>query len=114
VSAESLTLVEAAPLLRRAHREHPEWWTYIYVIQAGEGGPVKIGRTVNPAERLKTLQQASAAPLIGVACWRGLAVEEKQLHTEYTHAHLRGEWFEPEPELLEFARRMGGDFEDWS
>jgi hypothetical protein len=110
VSTVDLKLVaEAARILRR-HK--PTIW--LYAIQAGENGPIKIGSTRSPAQRIKTLQTGNAETLRGIAAWRGYSFCEGQLHEEYAYARLRGEWFEPVPELVEMVLALGGDFEDWT
>jgi hypothetical protein len=100
---------EAARLLRRFP---PTIW--LYAIQAGEGGPVKIGVTNSPGQRLRTLQTGNAETLRGIAAWRGHGFEEGQLHEEYAYARMRGEWFRPVPELVEMVLALGGDYEDWT
>lgn len=101
--------------LKLALRDRPEWFAWIYAIQAGEDGPIKIGLTEGPpARRLATLQQGNPAELQGLAAWRGLKVEEKVLHEEFATARIRGEWFRPTPELVDFVLLRGADFADWS
>jgi hypothetical protein len=100
-------------VIRQAHREQPGLFTWIYAIQAGENGPIKIGIATNPTERLKTLQQGNAADLRGLAAWRAPSCEERQLHREFDYARIRGEWFQPVPELVDLVLRLGY-FEDWS
>lgn len=93
-----------------AHTDH----VFAYAIQAGENGPVKIGLAKNPRERLATLQTGNHEELRGLAAWRVLPIEEKLLHDEFRHAHIRGEWFRPVPELTEHVLFCGGDFIDWT
>lgn len=87
---------------------------WIYAIQQGDAGPVKIGQTRCPWERLKTLQQGNPIELHGLAAWRTLPEIEKLLHEEYAQYRIRGEWFEPAPELIEDVTREGGCFCDWA
>jgi hypothetical protein len=112
-AAPALTIAQAARIMREARYRHPGLFVWVYAIQAGTGGPIKIGVTQKPAERLATLQQGNAETLRGVAAWRAFAADEKWLHQEFAHARIRGEWFEPVPELVELVLRLGGDFEDW-
>lgn len=100
-------------MLRQAHRERPGLFTWAYAIQAGEHGPVKIGVTNSPATRLTTLQQGNAETLHGIAAWRAPACEEKQIHEDFAHARIRGEWFRPVPELVDLVLLLGGYFDDW-
>lgn len=87
---------------------------YAYAIQAGEGGPVKIGVSKDPARRLRELQKANAEKLRGLAAWRVLGLEEAQLHEEYAELRIHGEWFEPAWWLIDDMHRLGGDFEGWA
>src|SRR3954470_2408881 len=83
--------------------------TWIYFIQAGTDGPVKIGITRNPRRRLASLQQANAEELRVLGLYRCYRLEERQLHDELAPACIRGEWFEPTPSVLSLAASLGGD-----
>ena len=108
-----LTVAEAARIMREAMRDRRGSLVWLYAIQAGDGGPIKIGMTRNPAERLATLQQGNAEHLHGIAAWSGFPFEEKQIHQEFADARLRGEWFKPTDALVDLVLRLGGDFDDW-
>lgn len=86
---------------------------FAYAIQAGEGGPIKIGTSADPWQRLKTLQTANASELRVIAAWRVLFFEEQDIHETFARFRLRGEWFEPAEELVKFVLGAGGDFDDW-
>lgn len=68
--------------------------SYVYFIQAQEGGPVKIGWTVNPHKRLKALQAASPYKLVIRYTLRGTQQLEHYLHERFASSRLEGEWFE--------------------
>jgi hypothetical protein len=106
-----VTAAELAPLLRRHAASRS--WGLVYAIQVGDDGPVKIGRSDNPAQRLRTLQTASAEPLRGLAAWPECFASEDLMHEEFAHVRIRGEWFRPVPELLEMVLDLGGYFCDW-
>lgn len=73
---------------------------YIYLIQAADFGPVKIGYTsVDVAERLRALQVGSPLKLHVRAVIEGDQRLEKQLHQKYEERRLHGEWFEPSYEM---------------
>ena len=72
----------------------------VYIIRAGENGPVKIGFTSNMPSRLAYLKAAHYEELrvlrvldlgIGAEGW---------MHRRFAHAHIRGEWFHFLPEML--------------
>lgn len=86
---------------------------YCYAIQAGPDGPIKIGVARKPAERLKTLQTGNASELRGLAAWRVLPYEEAAIHKAFADLRLRGEWFKPAPELIDFVLLRGADWCDW-
>lgn len=67
---------------------------HTYLIQAGEGGLVKIGSTFNaPEARLKELQTGSSEPLRLVKVLSGAHLEGR-LHARYAPFRTRGEWFD--------------------
>jgi hypothetical protein len=77
----------------------------VYFIQMGEDGPIKIGFTLRGVEsRQRTLAISSPFELrvLGVLNRRGTKERERELHAQFRHAHMRGEWFRPEPDLVAF------------
>lgn len=78
----------------------------IYFIQAGENGPIKIGESENPKERLNQLQTANPYKLEllwvfndGDSEWN-----EAKVQAIFDHELIKGEWFRPSRELLKFIR----------
>lgn len=65
----------------------------VYLIRAGENGPVKIGRASDPAQRLSDLQTAHWETLRLIRVWEGDAAEESALHLQFADLRIRGEWF---------------------
>ncbi len=59
---------------------------------------VKIGRSVNPAHRLKQLQTGHASILRLLHVVDGN--HEKALHARWRHLRISGEWFKVEDDLL--------------
>lgn len=94
---------------RRARRERQrqrrsarlDGW--IYFIQVGTDGPIKIGYAGDVKRRLGELQLANPFELRLVRAVRGNVLLERQIHAIYAHARLRGEWFTPVPELVAFV-----------
>jgi hypothetical protein len=77
----------------------------IYFIQAGENGPIKIGRSNNPEDRLSQLQTANYNDL--VLLWKYDEEEdyaESDLHDYYKEEKIRGEWFRPTENILDFIK----------
>jgi hypothetical protein len=73
--------------------------SYVYFIQAQEGGPVKIGWTYNPVRRLKDLQSASPYKLVIRKLVPGTQRLEHYLHQRYESHRLEGEWFEAQLDM---------------
>jgi hypothetical protein len=84
----------------RTWRSHRDGDTRVYFIQAGAGGPIKIGVAVDPAARLEMLQCGNHLRLRIVGeCDGGLA-QERSLHKRFASFRIWGEWFFPADELL--------------
>lgn len=71
---------------------------FVYIIQAGEDGDVKIGWAVNPRDRLKNLQTGNSLELRllhfeRIGSKRAAARVERWLHQEFGGHRIRGEWF---------------------
>lgn len=74
----------------------------IYFVQAGNGGPIKIGRTGDLGSRLRELQTASPFELSLL----GVMPEESDLHQAFQDGLIRGEWFQPTHQLMEYIERF--------
>jgi len=79
---------------------------FVYFIQSGEGGPVKIGRAGNIRSRMTKMQTDSAASLLLLGSSSDL--DEKELHGRFADHRVHGEWFVPAPEILALAASVGG------
>jgi hypothetical protein len=75
---------------------------YVYFIQQGVSGPVKIGRSYNPTARMAQLQTAHADRLRMLYFERGGRDEECRLHAKFSECHISGEWFELTTEMLQY------------
>ena len=70
----------------------------VYVIQAGENGPIKVGRSKRPKQRLGQLQTGNHNQLTMMALAefdteREQELAEGQLQDKLWQQHIRGEWF---------------------
>jgi hypothetical protein len=108
VSAPALTLGDAARMIRDAVNAGQVDATWVYFIQAGDSGPIKIGSGRRPQRRLRQLQIGNHEPLRLLGAYPGTALDETQLHEQFRHARLRGEWFAPLPELLDEVATLDG------
>jgi len=77
----------------------------IYFIQAGKGGPIKVGNALDVRQRLNTLQVASPEKLTLLHSMSGTPELEKAYHKEWAEHRLRGEWFRPARDILLFISR---------
>lgn len=68
----------------------------VYFIQAGEGGPVKIGFARNIADRMKKIKSDNHEELRLVAAFVGDVADEISIHAMFSMHRLRGEWFRPD------------------
>lgn len=73
----------------------------LYIIRAGDDGPVKIGYASDPRKRFSNLQIASPVPLQFLGVKTGDKTAERALHKRFLGLHLHGEWFTFAPEMLE-------------
>lgn len=77
----------------------------VYFVQAaGASGLIKIGSSVDPAARLKDLQIGSGVELKLLRVLPGGHLEDTW-HAAFEHLRVRGEWFQPGPDLLEAIQR---------
>lgn len=72
----------------------------VYMIQAGENGPVKIGYSAEPDRRLMELQVAHWISLTLIRLLEGGEADEGVLHLRFNHLRLRGDWHSYSRELL--------------
>lgn len=77
----------------------------IYFVQCGQDGPIKIGFTAgDPGKRMKSMQCNTPHELKLMGTKRGGLKDERRLHIKFALHHIRGEWFHPVPDLLEFIK----------
>jgi hypothetical protein len=73
---------------------------FVYFVQAGQDGPIKIGFAANVGARLSELQTASPEPLTVLATIEGTLQTEAEVHRYFQAYRLRGEWFRADVVLL--------------
>jgi hypothetical protein len=79
--------------------------SFIYFIQSGEDGPIKIGLSHDPTKRLPQLQTGNHVDLRLRHVIPGDLGVEQTLHERFEPARIRGEWFGLEylPVIITFA-----------
>ena len=88
----------------------PDNWCELYFIGAWIGDDlvaVKIGISKDCLQRLESLQSQTFADLsvVGYFTYTSVALArelEKQAHTDLAEYRIRGEWFRPEPAVLNY------------
>lgn len=84
---------------------------YVYFIQAGDDGPIKVGYTTHPEIRLGRLQVANPETLhLRAVIWVRERGVEVSLHKEFAAHRIRGEWFHPHSDLWAYIRRAADPF----
>lgn len=73
--------------------------TWLYFIESGEGGPIKIGIARDPWERIETLQIGNPEPLRLLTLCYSSQDEERQIHRVLKDDRIHGEWFVPSERL---------------
>jgi hypothetical protein len=76
----------------------------IYFIKNVANGNIKIGFSETPTKRLRELQTGSTERLVLLKSIPGDHSLERQLHEQFAHCRLDGEWFSSADEILEFIR----------
>ncbi len=67
--------------------------TTIYLVKDTHTGFYKIGRSINPEARIKTLR-SDKATLEMIYTFEGLRSDETELHKKFSFKRVRGEWFQ--------------------
>lgn len=77
----------------------------IYFIQAEDSKAIKIGIADNPQRRLAALATGSAEPLTLLGVQHGVKADEIDLHRRFRSLRLKGEWFQPGQDLLDYINQ---------
>jgi len=81
---------------------------FVYFIQSGDSGPIKIGVAYNVKQRIAGLQTANPNKLNLLATIKNknaLKVES-DLHEKFKEHRLQGEWFKPVTSLLSYIKQL--------
>lgn len=100
--------------IRTANQEQRANRNFVYFIRAGH--KIKIGYATNPEQRLKKIRSGTSgayAPVnLDTSRARLLAViegdrkREHELHRQFQHLKVSGEWFKAKPELIDFIKEV--------
>lgn len=76
---------------------------FVYFAQAVHGGPIKVGQSMLPETRIKTIQADLPFDMVEIGRFPGAIFREAYIHCYFRKYHIRAEWFEPSPELWQWA-----------
>lgn len=79
----------------------------IYFIQRSSDSCIKIGTTIDLRQRFAALKMEQSCPLKILGVMPGEYEHESKLHQIFSSLRKQGEWFYPDPLLLEFIRTEG-------
>ena len=78
---------------------------FLYFIQSGDKGPIKIGTTYDLMKRLKELQVGNPKVLRLLAATT-TGYYEGGIHNQFYRSHIRGEWYRPVKDLLDLIKKI--------
>jgi hypothetical protein len=97
--------VKVTPIRYQAHYIAPKDRDgMVYFVEAGAGGPIKIGWTQDIDRRIAELQTANAHKLTLLGMVPGTMETEASLHARFSHLRLEAEWFKNSEEIHDFLR----------
>lgn len=73
----------------------------VYFLQSSDG-PIKIGLTWNVNKRVDQIQISTPAELRILGVIPGEMALESEIHKKFEHLKIKGEWFKPGQDLLDF------------
>ena len=77
----------------------------IYFIQQETTNYIKIGYARDPNQRLIQLRTASPYKLVLLGIMDGGTQTEDEIHSLFNSSRVRGEWFSPSDDLLQYIKR---------
>ena len=83
-----------------------EWMGFVYFIQAGDNGAIKIGYTKDVDRRIKELQTSNPEKLNLLLKVGAEPNDEKVMHDKFKKYCINLEWYSPSDELINFIRKF--------
>ena len=74
----------------------------VYFALDRDSGEIKIGTSKKVRSRMKNVARETKRSIVVMATVDGDREVEQSLHRRFRHARIRGEWFRPVPELLDY------------
>ena len=79
---------------------------FVYFMRVNGRGPVKIGFSVNVAQRLSNHGVSNSGKPVLVGSMHGTKTTERRMHNKYGDLHIRGEWFKYTGALKAFVEAL--------
>ena len=77
----------------------------IYFLRGKETGNIKIGFSMTPTKRKASLQTANYEELEFIGIMDGTLDDEAKLKERFSKFNIRGEWYRPVAEILNFIQQ---------
>jgi hypothetical protein len=87
---------------RDRRRAQGAWTTegFVYFVQEGDDGPIKIGWASDLVDRLERLQTGNPRELRIIASLPGSRATEAVFHQRFADRRIRNEWFDIDAETV--------------
>lgn len=79
---------------------------FVYFLQEGGNGLIKIGYSRYPKERMRNLQLCCPIQLRCLGYFVGTQEDEGALHEKFVIQRRHGEWFVPAPEIFDHIESL--------
>lgn len=83
----------------------------VYFIQEQEKGRIKIGETINISQRYRQINGMLPQKIRVLGFVPGIDKYERFLHKKFEKHRLKGEWFEPAQEILDYIKYASVEYE---
>lgn len=79
--------------------------TFVYLMRSDATGSIKIGKSWNPEQRIKTIRRY-VPDVVLIDKVKTHPIWERELHRRFSHVRVYGEWFRLTPEHLIQAQAL--------
>jgi hypothetical protein len=79
---------------------------YVYFVQLGNSGDIKIGFSTNIKKRMHTLQTSTPENIQLLGFIAGELPTEKMIHEKFRMLRKKGEWFQCHSSIIEFLNEF--------
>ncbi len=90
----------------RARPFDPARTTCLYFVQEQQGGHIKIGVSLDPRARIRTMQVHNPVDLKVLGLFVVNQTTEREAHWMFRDHRVRGEWFTPHEDILAYIETL--------